>query len=266
MAFLVERVSEMDDLDDDFDDFDFSDLEAEIKTVSEVEATYLETVSENLVRWQAWLSKNLEYLAQFEEWEPVADKTIVAAGYALKKAIREKAEAALNNAHDLWCVKAWIEGQSDPLINELDLVHHIRSDVVAHTMPRLTRICEIDNHPYLDGHEPVDFDHEQWKEAFSRSSWGRSVTKTKHSTDKKEMIELDTSDIIWLPSDDIYAEEVRSIMDARLESLGNYQRRKMIDMLEDIVLSSPFHQFTLMHSQVKGVLKDRRSVHVKDLV
>ena len=49
MAFLVERVSEMDDLDDDFDDFDFSDLEAEIKTVSEVEATYLETVSENLV-------------------------------------------------------------------------------------------------------------------------------------------------------------------------------------------------------------------------
>jgi hypothetical protein len=52
---------------------------AEIKTVSEVEATYLQTVSENSVRWQAWLAKNLAYLAQFEEWEPVADKTIVAA-------------------------------------------------------------------------------------------------------------------------------------------------------------------------------------------
>ena len=58
----------MDDLDDDFDDLAFSDLEAEIKTVSEVEATYLQTVSENSVRWQAWLAKNLAYLAQFEEW------------------------------------------------------------------------------------------------------------------------------------------------------------------------------------------------------
>ena len=83
--------------------------------------------------------------------------------------------------------------------------------------------------------------------------------------DKQEQIKLDTSDITWLPSDEVYAEEVRHIMDARLESLGNFQRRKMIEMLEDIVLSSPFYQFTLMHSQVKGVLTDRRAVHVKDL-
>jgi len=252
---------------DEIDEFEYLEPPVEqIKTVSEVEATYLTTVSQNLTMWEAWLAKNLDLLAQFEQWEPVADDTIVAAGYALKKAIREKAEDALNHAHDLWCVKAWIAGQSNPLINELDMVHGIRSDVVAHTMPRLTRICEIDNHPYLSDHQTVAFDREGWKEAFRQSSWGRSMTKTQTLPDKQEQIKLDTSDITWLPSDEVYAEEVRHIMDARLESLGNFQRRKMIDMLEDIILSSPFYQFTLMHSQVKGVLKDRRSVHVKDLV
>ena len=218
------------------------------------------------MKWESWLAKNLDLLAQFEQWEPVADETIVAAGYALKKAIREKAEEALNNAHDLWCVRSWIKGNSNPLINQLDLIHGIRSDVVAHTMPRLTRICESDNHPYLSNYTAVDFDHEGWKNAFSRSSWGRSVIKCQVPQDKQELPEFDTGDIAWLPSDDVYAEEVRHIMDARLESIGNYQRRKMIDMLENIVFGSPFYQFSLAHSQAKGVLKDRRSVHVKDMV
>tara|TARA_B100001564_G_C20669827_1_gene685666 strand:- start:9773 stop:10543 length:771 start_codon:yes stop_codon:yes gene_type:complete len=256
----------MEQINQEFEDFDFDLFDTEIKTVSEVEASYLATVSEYLVKWESWLAKNLDLLAQFEMWEPVADETIVAASYALKKAIRDKSEAALNNAHDLWCVKAWIEGKSNPLIDEFDLVHGIRSDVVAHTMPRLTRICESDNHPYLDNYSEVSFNNEDWNNAFNKSSWGRSMTKDKVSNNKKESPGFDTGDIAWLPSDAIYAEEVRCIMEARLESISNYQRRRLVEMLEDIVLSSPFYQFTLMHSQVKGVLGDRRSVHVKDMV
>ena len=255
---------------EDFDGFDFDhfdDFDEEVKTTSEVEASYLTTVSENLVIWESWLAYNLDHLAQFEQWKNTTEEeTVVAAGYALKKKIREHAEAALNNAHDLWCVKAWIEGHADPLIDELDLVHGIRSDVVAHTMPRLTRICESDNHPYLGTCPEVSLDHEGWKAAFSRSSWGRSMTKCKVPQDKSELSKFDEIEIAWLPNDAVYAEEVKCIIDARLESIGNYQRRKMIDMLENIVHSSPFYQFTLVHSQAKGVLNDRRSVHVKDLV
>jgi len=38
----------------------------------------------------------------------------------------------------------------------------------------------------------------------------------------------------------------------------------MFELLHEIVLESPFRQFMLIHSQVKGVLTDRRAVYVRD--
>ena len=123
------------------DDFFGVDHEASYvhKTSLEVEGTYLQKVKRFLPMWEAWLVKNLDLLSKFEQWEPVADRKIVAAGYGLQKAIQEKAEAALNNAHDLWCIKQWIEGSektdSSPF-ESLDDIHGIRSDVIQHMMQR----------------------------------------------------------------------------------------------------------------------------------
>ena len=243
------------------------------KTNSEIEISYMEKVERFLPMWESWLAKNLDLLSKFEQWESVADRKIVAAGYGLQKAIQEKAEAALNNAHDLWCIKKWITGKLgyetfwDDELELLEEIHGIRSDVIQHMMPRLNRICELENHPYLSPAEPLGYSNEDWMERFLASRWGRSVVKDSDLEDAVPARAKPPNDgCSWLPVDAVYAEYVDSINEAREESVANYQRRYMFELLHEIVLESPFKQFMLIHSQVKGVLTDRQAIFVKDTV
>jgi hypothetical protein len=237
------------------------------KTCIEVEVTYLQKVKKFLPMWEAWLVKNLDLLSKFEQWEPVADRKIVAAGYGLQKAIQEKSEAALNNAHDLWCVKQWIEGSENVdnnLVESLEGLHGIRSDVIQHMMQRLARICELENHPYLDDAAPLALSNNDWMDKFKASRWGRSVVRDLEFDEVSRQIATPVCDISWLPQEDVYSEYVKSITEASDESLANHQRRQMFELLHEIVLESPFRRFMLIHSQVKGVLTDRRAVFVRD--
>ena len=237
------------------------------KTSLEVEGTYLQKVKKFLPMWEAWLVKNLDLLSKFEQWEPVADRKIVAAGYGLQKAIQEKSEAALNNAHDLWCIKQWIEGSEKfdgRLFESLDEVHGIRSDVIQHMMQRLNRICEPENHPYLVNDSPLALSNNDWMDKFKTSRWGRSVVRDIEFDEVRRQITPPLGDITWLPQEDVYSEYVKSITEASDESMANHQRRQMFELLHEIVLESPFRQFMLIHSQVKGVLTDRRAVYVRD--
>jgi hypothetical protein len=250
-------------------DLDYLEVDHEapvdVKSVNEVQQSYLNKVEVFLPRWMAWLDKNLDLLTRFEEWEPVAERNLVAAGYGLQKAIQDNAEAALNNAHDLWCVKAWIEGgEHKHEIEEVEQLHMVRNDVIQHLMPRLNRICEVENHPYLSGTVNFSQSVDEWLTKAKSSRWGRSIVKDPDFGVPFENTVSPVYNLSWLPEDDVYAEYVKPLVDAKEESLSNFQRRRMFDLLHEIALLSPLRQFSLVHSQVNGVLSDRRAIYVKD--